>query len=117
MEWRERVRSGGSRRLVAQDEQLRPPHRDQRNGAALRIQKLRLEGFRRMDFHDRTDLSACQTILGPLLKKRDHIEEFDRPVLHVRFVSRSNSPSEGNHCWSGQSRRSAAGPSAAQMKW
>ena len=76
-------------RFVAQEQKFFAPEFSKRNRAAIGIQEFHLEYAGRMHFDDRADLPGHQAISGLVIQQRNHIEQFDRSVLHGDSIARN----------------------------
>ena len=76
-------------RFIPQHEQFIPAQFRERDGPPVRVKKLHLERFRRVNFDDCADLAGHKAFSRLVLKESHDIEQFDRRILHGNFISRN----------------------------
>ena len=69
-------------RFVVKDKELVGRQRDEPIGMPIVVRELDLEDARLQDLHDRTDLSALETLIGQIPGSGDDIEDF-HAAIHI----------------------------------
>ena len=82
-------KSNRHRCFVTQEQEFIPAEFAQRNRAPVGVEKLHLEHIGRQHLDDGADLARNQALGGLVVQQGDHIEQFDRPVLHGGFIARN----------------------------
>ncbi len=76
-------------RFVFQNQQFHTLQFRQSNCPSAFIEEFNFKYVGSLHLDDSPDLSSDQAFCGFIFEERDYIQQFDRHVLHVRFIARN----------------------------